>query len=82
MLQLIQHCLSVKDSHFGYVKRSYKIKIKAYDYVSKQNIVLSLKGYVAIVVQHEYDHLFGILYYDRIDKKNPTDTSDGAIEIV
>lgn len=75
-------CLSVKDSHFGYVKRSYKIKIKAYDYVSKQNIVLSLKGYVAIVVQHEYDHLFGILYYDRIDKKNPTDTSDGAIEIV
>lgn len=75
-------CLSVMDNHPGYVKRYLKIKIKAYDYISNSNVLLSLKGYVAIVVQHEYDHLFGKLYYDRINKQNPLDTSDGSIEIL
>ena len=75
-------CLSVKDNHPGYVKRFLKIKMKAYDYVSKKDVLLSLKGYVAIVVQHEYDHLFGTLYYDHINKNNPTDLLDGAIEII
>jgi len=74
-------CLSVKESHPGYVKRYLKVKMKAYDHISKQNVTLSLKGYVAIVLQHEYDHLFGVVYYDHINKKNPTDTSDGAVEI-
>ena len=77
-LQCGEGCLSVPNAHEGYVKRSYKIKIKAYDYISKQNVTLSLKGYVAIVVQHEYDHLFGILYYDRIDKNNPLQPIEGA----
>jgi len=72
-------CLSVPTMHEGYVKRHYKIKIKAYDHVSKQNVVLSLKGYVAIVVQHEYDHLFGTLYYDRINKKDPFAPIDGYV---
>lgn len=75
-------CLSVKDAHPGFVKRYLKIKMKAYDHISKQDVTLSLKGYVAIVLQHEYDHLFGVVYYDRINKKNPTDTSDGAVEIL
>ena len=74
-------CLSVKEAHPGYVKRYLKIKMKAYDHISKQNVLLSLKGYVAIVLQHEYDHLFGVVYYDHINKNNPTDTSDGAVEI-
>ena len=74
-------CLSVKEAHPGYVKRYLKVKMKAYDHISKQNVLLSLKGYVAIVLQHEYDHLFGVVYYDHINKNNPTDTSDGAVEI-
>ena len=74
-------CLSVKESHPGYVKRYLKIKMKAYDHISKQDVLLSLRGYVAIVLQHEYDHLYGTLYYDHINKNNPTDTSDGAVEI-
>lgn len=74
-------CLSVKEAHAGYVKRYYKIKMKAYDYVSKSDVVLSLKGYVAIVLQHEYDHLFGVLFYDRINKQNPMDNSDNDIPI-
>ncbi len=75
-------CLSVQESHPGHVKRYLKIKMKAYDYVSKQDVLLSLKGYVAIVVQHEYDHLFGTLYYDHINKNNPMDVSGGAVEII
>ena len=74
-------CLSVEDMHQGYVKRYLRIKMKAYDHISKQDVLLSLRGYVAIVLQHEYDHLFGTLYYDHINKNNPTDTSDGAVEI-
>ena len=75
-------CLSVPKVHVGYVKRYMKIKMQAYDYISKQDVTLSLKGYVAIVLQHEYDHLFGILYYDRINKKDPMDNSDNATQIV
>lgn len=74
-------CLSVKDEHKGYVKRFYKIKMKAYDYVTKQEVLLSLKGYVAIVVQHEYDHLFGVLFYDHINKANPFAINKDDIEI-
>lgn len=74
-------CLSVKGIHEGYVIRNYKIKIQAFDYLTNQDVTLSLKGLVSIVVQHEYDHLFGTLYYDRIDKKNPYKKIEGAYEI-
>ena len=30
-----------------------------------------LKNYIAVVFQHEYDHLNGILFYDHINKDNP-----------
>lgn len=74
-------CLSVQTGHQGYVKRYNKIKIKAYDYVSGKDVTLSLKGYIAIVVQHEYDHLDGILYYDRINKLYPFKKEENEIEI-
>lgn len=32
---------------------------------------MSLKGYESIVVQHEIDHLNGIMFYDRMNKDNP-----------
>lgn len=75
-------CLSVPGSHQGYVRRYNKIKIKAYDYVSKKDVLLTLKGYVAVVVQHEYDHLDGILYYDRINKFEPFSKDESDIEIL
>ena len=74
-------CLSVQQVHQGYVKRYNKIKISAYDYVSNKDVTLTLKGYVAIVVQHEYDHLDGILYYDRINKLNPFKQEENDIII-
>lgn len=65
-------CLSVDDTHEGLVHRYHKIVIKAFDALSNQDVTLKLSGYEAVVVQHEYDHLNGLFYYDHIDKNNPT----------
>ena len=64
-------CLSVDKDHPGLVHRNYKIKMEAYNALEDKEIVITARGYLAIVLQHEYDHLNGILYYDHIDKENP-----------
>ena len=64
-------CLSVKQDHPGLVYRYFKITLKAFDIFSNKEIEINAKGYDAIVLQHELDHLSGILYYDRIYKSNP-----------
>ncbi len=64
-------CLSVDEDHPGLAHRHYSIKMKAYDYYSKQDVIIEASGYEAVVLQHENDHLDGILFYDRIDKLNP-----------
>ena len=65
-------CLSVDNDHPGYVYRYDKIVIKGFDAITNKDVTITARGYDAIVLQHEYDHLDGILYYDRIDKENPT----------
>ena len=64
-------CLSVDVDHPGLVHRNYKIKMEAYDALTGKDIVINASGYEAIVLQHEYDHLNGMLYYDHIDPKAP-----------
>lgn len=64
-------CLSVDNDHKGLVHRNYKITMTAYDALSDRNITITARGYDAIVLQHEYDHLNGLFYYDRIDINNP-----------
>lgn len=64
-------CLSVDNDHPGYVYRYNKIVIKGFDAIQDKEVTITARGYDAIVLQHEYDHLDGILYYDRIDKNNP-----------
>ncbi|WP_084340172.1 peptide deformylase [Mesoplasma seiffertii] len=63
-------CLSVDVDHEGIVPRSFKIVVEAYDYFTNELVELTLRGYRAIVFQHEIDHNQGHLYYDLI---NPTD---------
>ncbi|MBF1109842.1 MAG: peptide deformylase, partial [Solobacterium sp.] len=36
-------------------------------------------GYIAIVLQHELDHMDGILFYDHINKKEPNKPIEGAL---
>lgn len=64
-------CLSVDKDHPGLVHRYNKIKLEAYDALSGKNIIITASGYDAIVLQHEYDHLEGMFYYDRIDINHP-----------
>lgn len=64
-------CLSVDNPHEGYVHRYYKIKLKAFDALQNKEIVITASGFDAVVLQHEYDHLNGVLFYDHIDVNNP-----------
>ena len=65
-------CLSVDRPVEGYVIRHARITV---EYTDKEGQLqtLKLKGYNAIVVQHEIDHLNGVLFYDHINKENPFD---------
>ena len=64
-------CLSVDGEHPGYAHRYYKIKMEAYDALSDKNIIITARGFDAIVLQHEYDHLDGLFFYNRIDQNKP-----------
>jgi len=57
-------CLSVPGMR-GYVERRARIKYKGFDQ-SGMLIEREAEGFHAIVFQHEYDHLDGILYTDRL----------------
>ncbi|WP_040203570.1 peptide deformylase [Neobacillus jeddahensis] len=63
-------CLSVDREVVGYVPRYERIKVKAYD-ITGREVVYKFKGYGSIVVQHEIDHLNGVMFYDHINKENP-----------
>src|SRR5690606_3237254 len=63
-------CLSVDREVKGFVPRYEWIKVKGFNSEGEQ-VTLKLKGYASIVIQHEIDHLNGILFYDRINKENP-----------
>lgn len=57
-------CLSVP-GYWGLVKRHKEIKIR---YLTPENqaVVRKFSGFTGVVVQHEIDHLDGILFIDRI----------------
>lgn len=74
-------CLSVKGDHEGYIYRSYSIKMSAIDFFTGNDIEISAKGLKSIVLQHEFDHLLGILYFDRINKLNPFEIRENSIKI-
>jgi len=66
-------CLSVDEDVTGLVKRSMRIKARVnlvdLDTGKLTEKVLRLSGFPAIVFQHEYDHLLGIMFTDKIDKE-------------
>ena len=74
-------CLSVDEKHDGYVYRHYKIQVKAYDVALAKETIITAYGFEAIVLQHEIDHLNGILYYDHINKSNPFEIKENAVRL-
>lgn len=73
-------CLSVKEEYPGRVYRSFKITVDAYDVLKKKQVKIVASGYEAIVLQHEIDHLNGVLFYDHINPENITKYPD-AVEL-
>ncbi|WP_114571208.1 peptide deformylase [Exiguobacterium flavidum] len=63
-------CLSVDRVVEGHVPRYMRITLTGIDH-NGNPVKFRLKGMKAIVCQHEYDHLDGIMFYDRIDKDDP-----------
>ena len=58
-------CLSIPDV-FEYVERSKSVKVRYLDTLENVHEE-TLEGYPARVFQHEYDHLEGILFIDRLN---------------
>lgn len=67
-------CLSVPGLE-GKVCRSLTIKVKAKN-SQFQDIDLEAEGYFAVAIQHEIDHLDGVLYIDRVEKESLRPTSN------
>ncbi|HJP18472.1 MAG TPA: peptide deformylase [Nitrospinota bacterium] len=59
-----ESCLSVEDLR-GKVSRSTELNVVAFNRAGEK-IELEAKGFIAIVLQHEIDHLNGIVYLDRM----------------
>ena len=57
-------CLSVPGV-YDEVKRAYAIELKALDETG-QPVEMKAEGYLARAIQHEIDHLNGVLFVDRL----------------
>ena|SRR5690554_6939405 len=71
-------CLSVLEEKPGLVHRHLRVRIHAYDCIGKQHVEIKANGYIGIVLQHEIDHLNGVLFYDHIDKDNPWEPKENT----
>lgn len=67
-------CLSVDREVPGSVPRYARITVKGTD-IDGNPLKLRLKGLPSIVVQHEIDHLDGIMFYDRINEEEAKEIS-------
>lgn len=61
-------CLSVPGLR-GFVERPRKVRIEYLD-INAEPQVIEPEDFLATVFQHELDHLFGVLYVDRITDKS------------
>ncbi len=73
-------CLSVDRDIPGYVPRYARITVKAAD-IDGNEVKLRLRGFIAVIFQHEIDHLNGIMFYDHINKEDPFAPIENAVPI-
>ncbi|NGM74770.1 peptide deformylase [Sphingobacterium sp. SGL-16] len=60
-------CLSIPDRRDD-VTRSYAIRLQYWD--KNGNVIEeNIEGFTAVIFQHEVDHLYGILYPDRLEEQ-------------
>jgi peptide deformylase len=70
-------CLSVNRNVPGYVHRYARVTIKGTT-LAGDEVKFRLKGLPAICIQHEIDHLNGVLFYDYINQTDPFHVEDNA----
>lgn len=68
-------CLSVNRDVEGIVPRHARVTISGYD-INGNKIKYRGREELAIAFQHELDHLNGIIFTDKIDKKDPYKNSN------
>lgn len=66
-------CLSVNRAVDGLIHRHKRVTVKSYILEDGELVqkTIKLKDYIAVVFQHEYDHLQGIIFPDRVNVENP-----------
>jgi peptide deformylase len=80
-LSLGEGCLSVEVEHQGLVHRSARIKVRAFDVLANEMVEFRADGYLAVVLQHEIDHLNGVLFYDHINLSDPWKVEENTLII-
>lgn len=73
-------CLSVNRPTNGIVPRNARITLDTYD-IDGNKYTIRVREEIAVAFQHELDHLDGILFVDKIDKKNPFKNRDKMREL-
>lgn len=73
-------CLSVNRDVPGIVPRYARVTFEGFDENGKK-VRYRAREELSIAFQHEWDHLNGILFFDRIDSKNPFKNMDKMREI-
>ncbi len=72
-------CLSLPGL-YGNVKRPKSVRVSAYD-LSGNSIETEVDGFLARVIQHENDHLNGVLFFDRMSEEAKRDINDQIQEL-
>ena len=73
-------CLSVNRDTEGIVPRYARMRI-SYQDIDGNHKEIRVREDISVAFQHEMDHLNGILFIDKIDKKNPFKDKDKMREI-
>lgn len=68
-------CLSINRETEGIVPRYARVTVEGYD-IDGNKIKIRAREELAIIFQHEIDHLNGILFTDYIDPKDPYKGAD------
>lgn len=77
-IEMWEGCLSIPDK-YGKVRRPRKVKVKAQNPEGKE-IIMNAGGVLARVIQHEVDHLDGILFTSRVKGPLLTENELDALE--
>ncbi|MBL8891096.1 MAG: peptide deformylase [Planctomycetaceae bacterium] len=76
--QAEEGCLSLPGV-FGEVVRAAEIDVEAYTHMG-QHIKLRATGYLARILQHEFDHLNGVMFFDRMSEAKRLEIQDEISE--